>query len=195
MITSREKDQVTKKDPTIYDETDYYEKKIVPVIKKLEAKCKKQSIPLFISVAVSNIDGITHYENRGYASQATSADPTEFRIVRDKKGNLVFDNEAFYKKECAPLAQEVINVCTQRAIPVFVSAVVASSENNTVYMNNAFMTGSSDIHLYDDKFRYYLEIAGGGFKAVPNHFVQVVDMSDFSSLFHDDHSGSDDEDE
>ena len=182
------------KPATIFDQRDFFERDCVSKLEELEQKCQENQIPIFISAAVANIDDKTSYVFGGYRTvhvpnkDGRKDNPLRFTLETDKNGTLIYDKEKFYTEECEPIARDLVSMCTLHGVPIFISAAVASKDGKVKYISNAYMTGSSDIRLYDDKFKYYLMIAAGC-KAVPWKYEQVVDMDGLSAFIEDEDYG------
>lgn len=95
-----------------------------------------------------------------------------------------YNEKAYFEKTVAPLLKNVIDKCASHNIPVFFTAAVANDDKETVYINDGFMTGSSNIHLADDKIKYHMMIAGGCV-AVPKRETTVIDMSQMFDYLED----------
>ena len=73
----------------------------------------------------------------------------------------VFDVRDIYKEKIDPLVKELNKICILNKIPYFMTTVVRSTPTRTDYKNDGIMTGSTRIHLYDDKFERFMMICCG----------------------------------
>lgn len=78
-----------------------------------------------------------------------------------KKKITKFDKKEYFKRECQPLLNDLVNKCSVHDLPFFFSACVESTENETVYIADGVMTGSKDIVLFDDRIKRHMLVQSG----------------------------------
>ena len=166
-----------KKDQNLYDLKGFFDKNIRPMADSLAEKCRENNIPLFISAAVYNMDDETVYEDITVNTQSAHGELTDF-VVSDENGFTIYDKTKFYETECEPIAIKIAQQCAIHSLPIYIAAAVKNENKETKYNVKAFLTGSSNVVLFDDRIKWYLMIAGGGCKAVPKRYNQDLDTTD-----------------
>ena len=73
----------------------------------------------------------------------------------------VFDAEKLYDRDIRPLVDEIKKICIMNKVPFFVTTVVKSTTRETKYEMDGILTGSTDIHLKDDRFERLLMVCRG----------------------------------
>lgn len=91
-----------------------------------------------------------------------------------KKELTIFDKEKEFNDECKLLLDELVQKCRESQIPFFFSAAIKNDEEETIYINDGVMTGSSGIVLLNDQIKRHMAVAGG-FIAVPKQREIVFD--------------------
>lgn len=80
----------------------------------------------------------------------------------DKPTVTEYDKRADYKKNIAPIVEELVKACTKAQIPMFVSIAPFNSAEETGYENDGVLTGSLGLTLKEDEFEKYLAVLHGG---------------------------------
>lgn len=88
-----------------------------------------------------------------------------------------FDKKKEWDKYCAEPLRKIIQYCSIYQIPCFFTAATTNDENGTTYLNDGVMTGSTDVHLTDDRIKYHMMVADGC-RAVPTDNNTMLDMSE-----------------
>lgn len=112
-------------------------------------------------------------------------------IVRNQPKQIdTFDKTDVYEKTLKPLINEIVNVCSINRIPLFITVAPSNNEKETKYYNDGVLTGSREIHLYDDKIKHHMLISGGCVAVSPAHELtidmDVFNMDEFDEINADD---------
>lgn len=86
----------------------------------------------------------------------------------------IFNKEAVYNEEVAPLVEKIRSLCTIKGIPFFFGACVKNEDNASEYRYNGNFCGSSGFILYDDRITKCLNVVNG-FDTVPRR--EKIDLS------------------
>ena len=94
----------------------------------------------------------------------------------DKSPITVYDATAIYDDQILPLVDKIREICILKKIPFFITAAVKSTDEDTEYKNDGILTGSTDIHLKDDRFTKFLLICRGA--EVKSPFKGMLETED-----------------
>lgn len=98
----------------------------------------------------------------------------------------VYDKSEVYEKKIKPLINELVNVCSINRIPLYVTVAPVNTETGTTYHNDGVMTGSREIHLYDDKIKHHMLVSGGCIAVSPatEYMIDmdIMNMDDLEEL-------------
>lgn len=88
-----------------------------------------------------------------------------------------YNREKEWEKYCAEPLRQIMQYCSIYQIPCFFTVAVANDENGTKYINDGVMTGSTNVHLTDDRIKHHMMVAGGC-RAVPTDNTAMIDMGE-----------------
>lgn len=75
-------------------------------------------------------------------------------VKQDNKKQIdIYDYKEVYEEEILPHIKEVMRVCRQYRIPVFLTIPIQNKENETTYETEILTPGSEGICLYQDNIR------------------------------------------
>lgn len=92
-----------------------------------------------------------------------------------KKPITEYNREKEWKTYCEEHLRKIIQYCSIYQIPCFFTVAVANDENGTTYVNDGVMTGSTNVHLKEDRMKYHMMVASGC-RAVPTDNSMTIDM-------------------
>lgn len=72
-----------------------------------------------------------------------------------------YNSKKLYIDEIYPKIVEIKKICKINRIPFFFSCAPINENGNTVYENEAVLTGSNDIVLFKDLFKKYILLLRG----------------------------------
>lgn len=132
-----------------YDKEKVYEEKILPLILELKTVCSAEKMPMFVSVAVSNSENETHYENDAVLA-STGVRLTDNRIadVMLSMNGLIVDYPDYIKEDLREL-EEFVERTSLKAKEVL--------ESEQDYLDG--------VELTEDQFKDFQKILIGGHKA------------------------------
>ena len=91
----------------------------------------------------------------------------------------IIDKEEYFNDECLPLINELLAKCYNGRMPCFITVVTKNDAHGTTYRSDGFMTGSNNIHLFDDKIKHHMLI-NDGCVAKPRKDDVVLNMANFA---------------
>ena len=105
-----------------------------------------------------------------------------------------FDVEKIFSEEIAPLLKDIVEKCRKNNIPFIASFAVKNDgkRKKTKYINEGNLTGSNDIHLYQDRITNCLLAINGAdvtvfpdvkrFDQIASDYINDVDFDKEESM-------------
>ena len=81
--------------------------------------------------------------------------------------NYIMNKKKIYEEKIAPLAQTLMQACSEEKIPVFITAAVSNNDVSTDYVTNMSSALVNDVLLGNDKFPKLVNVMNG-FDTVPH---------------------------
>lgn len=90
----------------------------------------------------------------------------------------------YFEEECRPLLEELKQKCYMAGIPYFFCAAVENNQEDTEYIADGYLTGSSQIKLKNDHIKHHMMIMDGCV-AKPAREEIVLSLDDYLSNIED----------
>lgn len=93
----------------------------------------------------------------------------------------VYDKEKEFDKDCRERLEELRSYCVLHNIPFYFTACIKNNEEESVYVSEGSLTGSSGIKLKNDRLKKHL-LVGLDFDVVPKREELEIQMIDPDQL-------------
>lgn len=90
-----------------------------------------------------------------------------------------YDRTDEFNVSLRPKIDEIKKICNRLKIPIYISVCYKNNNKGSLYYNDMVGSWTNGIVLRDDYFPDYVNIQNG-FKTVPPHDGDEIDMSDFT---------------
>lgn len=88
-----------------------------------------------------------------------------------------YRTEKYVEEELDKALNKVMYICQMHKIPLFISAAIENTDDETVYKNAVYSATSNYINLADDKIRKYMLVTNG-YEPVPRREVMDFDIDE-----------------
>jgi len=89
-------------------------------------------------------------------------------MSQTEKDRSVYDKKSVYQHKIRPLLKELLLICNDNSIPVFIDMAIANDKDGTTYETEFHSSGSYGIYLHDDVL-YKYALVKNGFSVYPGH--------------------------
>ena len=76
-------------------------------------------------------------------------------------GYTVYDRKQLFLEECKPLLEQITKTCEMYQIPYYATFAVKNGAEGTEYVTDAYLLGTADIRLKDDRLARHLLVQHG----------------------------------
>ena len=90
---------------------------------------------------------------------------------------MAYDKKTLYKKEIAPLIQDLLVACDRYQIPMFATFAIQDNGKDTVYQSEMISSMNAGVTLSNDLLPKHVNILNG-FDVVPYLDVKMLDLDE-----------------
>ena len=90
---------------------------------------------------------------------------------------MAYDKKTLYKKEIAPLIQDLLVACDRYQIPMFATFAIQDNGKDTVYQSEMISSLNAGVALSNDLLPKHVNILNG-FDVVPYLDVKTLDLEE-----------------